>query len=640
MIYKKSNQHQLLVYYLFLVIFFISSCRFQSDKEFFEEIEPASLEEIEGTLKKEYYNLKNFSNDTIGVFRETEFTFETDTNDKDINIINVYLEGRLLRSSRSKSFDFEFDPEDYDDEFYNLKIDIITHSGSGSLADKAGAELFKTTLEWVISIDRTAPNEIAVTNLVEENGALKINWEKYNRFNFRQYEIHREVIYSEKNNDTYTTIVGLIDDKNITSFVDSSFIQGKARYRVKVSSYTGETYGAYSQFLDIPLASPLKAQSSYDGSMRLSWGKPKLYGAFREYQIVDRSQKSYPIIFSSSDINDTTFVYKPPQVLIGAEIEIWLTMVNQRNRYHESSTQKILEKHGQKSDFYSSLISSKKHNSIYQILTHPDSASGWIVRSDGSEFIKKDSVNWSSFNNSDNDQAHEIILSEDYEKLYYLNMGTLIELDPIDLSIIQEYDMEEMTGSTNLHTYEIEVQITSNGLIKFYNPNGVQVFNLRSGQPIFKDYLKGTLDRPQISVNGNFLKNGGSIYLLQNGQYIEYATFPIGRYNSAFFDQKEENVFLTGYGESQLYDLNTKATLNLYSDRTSGQDRIAYDDMCECLYFEKGRNHFLTVYNMISHEFNDIQISSKKYYRNNYLDSYNIVGDYIFWEEGKYLKWK
>ena len=52
MIYKKSNQHQLLVYYLFLVIFFISSCRFQSDKEFFEEIEPASLEEIEGTLKK------------------------------------------------------------------------------------------------------------------------------------------------------------------------------------------------------------------------------------------------------------------------------------------------------------------------------------------------------------------------------------------------------------------------------------------------------------------------------------------------------------------------------------------------------------------------------------------------------------
>ena len=99
-------------------------------------------------------------------------------------------------------------------------------------------------------------------------------------------------------------------------------------------------------------------------------------------------------------------------------------------------------------------------------------------------------------------------------------------------------------------------------------------------------------------------------------------------------------MFLTGYGESQLYDLNTKATLNLYSDRTSGQDRIAYDDMCECLYFEKGRNHFLTVYNMISHEFNDIQISSKKYYSTNYLDSYNIVGDYIFWKEGKYLKWK
>ncbi|MBF8962108.1 hypothetical protein I0P70_02520 [Pontibacter sp. FD36] len=79
----------------------------------------------------------------------------------------------------------------YRDGYHTLKFSAVSNSGTGSLADKHGAELLEINRTWVILIDNAGPSPVAITSIVPVKGQLRVEWQQYKRPGFHRYELYR-----------------------------------------------------------------------------------------------------------------------------------------------------------------------------------------------------------------------------------------------------------------------------------------------------------------------------------------------------------------------------------------------------------------------------------------------------------------
>ncbi len=100
--------------------------------------------------------------------------------------MEVFLNDQLCGSYNSNTGNMTIDPYQLSDGNYPLRLEMYVHSGSHSLGDEIGAEIYLWKKDFIVKVDRSI-SSVKITGVKIENGKLRIDWEKYPKENFEKY---------------------------------------------------------------------------------------------------------------------------------------------------------------------------------------------------------------------------------------------------------------------------------------------------------------------------------------------------------------------------------------------------------------------------------------------------------------------
>ncbi len=297
----------------FLVM--LSNCVFESEDEYFNKLaipDPTNVRGI-STVDLTNYN----PGDTIDLFGTTSFEFSLKGNHGKIESGTVFLSG----SGDSWNFitddaisSFKIDMGELSNGISVLKLNLITKTGSGSLADVVGAEKFNITMKWVVRVDLSPPTQPMPT-LGIVNGFLTLQWAAYTRPNFQSYVVKRELPSGAS--QTFE-----IKDTQTACWRDQNYVGGyisAIEYSVSIVSETGT-----STSIPIMRTDPINIRFSFnntDSTFTLKWKPTEFYGTFKNYRFTEGSARE---ITSLTNINDSTLTYKLSTILFGGDFYIGL----------------------------------------------------------------------------------------------------------------------------------------------------------------------------------------------------------------------------------------------------------------------------------------------------------------------------
>jgi len=282
----------------FLLSFF--ACVYEPGEFSETKIDPPS--ETGDTL---FVKLNN-SMDVIYIGWVTNFTYQITGTDNQIYSVEITFEGQQLDhfiNESGQTMSFTLNPASYSDGYHELHISIITATGTGSIADKVGAEGYIYELSWPVVIDKKIPdnvNDYKITAERTEKG-IRLNWTTFNHANFQSYQIARQTPPYEMEAVAITTIY----DPLTSSFLDTTFYEGQAlSYTLWINTPAGK-FVSNGIWVHDKLTG-LKAEWHPDGTVDFSWDKticPAAFGNYYVYSGFDYSNFTEEYLISDPEKN-------------------------------------------------------------------------------------------------------------------------------------------------------------------------------------------------------------------------------------------------------------------------------------------------------------------------------------------------
>ncbi len=273
--------------------FVFAYCVYSPDEDFFKEIQPLDSADFRISLNS------FFDDDTIYLEGVTTFSYSLGSSGI-VQEVRVLLNDELIYTLYNKNGTFTITPTT---GIYKLRVEFISTSGTGSLADQVGAELVKVWKEWVIdAYVETYPETPQITTSIE-NGFAVISWTPYTKTKFVGYELTME--------NTPFSFSKIFTDPTITSWVDSSYTGNfTRRYSIltknEVSSSRAEVY-LYGSNYDATLEATF---NEADSTITVQTPKPTYYGPFLSYTIFENSNE----VGQTTNVNQTSFTFKSNSV--------------------------------------------------------------------------------------------------------------------------------------------------------------------------------------------------------------------------------------------------------------------------------------------------------------------------------------
>jgi len=269
----------------------LTSCEYELENENFQNIQPpdsAHPFSIELTP----------TNDTIRLFTRTNFQYNINT--FGLNLINgEFSLGEKQWWAYSGDQDFYINPNEYTPGYYNLTLDAITNTGSGSLAEHFGAEGYKIEQKWPMIIDSRPAPELTPVKSITEDGYLKISWPKCDQYNFKSYQISFSSYYNYASKTIY--------DPDSAFYIDSSYVGGEFSFTISCNVYADNNQHSLAQRLSFYDSIPeLKFEEMGLDSLRIFWDKSP-YSCKYKLKI-----SSYKDNFSIGPFSDTSYTVSHP----------------------------------------------------------------------------------------------------------------------------------------------------------------------------------------------------------------------------------------------------------------------------------------------------------------------------------------
>lgn len=242
-----------------ILLLSITSCIYSPSKENFVEIEKdIPVPEIEDR------NI-DLNADTLFVWKYTRFNYDLSAGNARIYATQVIFFNDTLRYDAGRG-SFEVNPASVEDGTYKVKVLVYSGSGTGSLADKLGAEGYEFNREWVLVVEKPKVVDIKI-NASIENGFLKFSWNKIDKRFFKSYNLY---IHDSGINTSFSRV---ITDVNKNSFIDSSYVGGPITLNLwlfYINSDGNDVIFQKSINYDFPIK--IRFKEGID-SLRISWDK-------------------------------------------------------------------------------------------------------------------------------------------------------------------------------------------------------------------------------------------------------------------------------------------------------------------------------------------------------------------------------
>ncbi len=280
--------------WLFPFTFLFSACEYSPDGE--------NQVEVKKITEAPELNIKlNFDSDTLYVPINYNTKIEYSTIDPLIKIASFFLDdNQLAISGPSGFFYIQYDNSKYQVNVpYILEVSFFRSTGSGSLADRLLQEGFLYSREITLIFVNEGIIEPQIKSVINENGRLKITWERYNGFGFTSYII--------RPNDFENTAV--IEDQDITSCYYDGYIGYGITFKV-LTTANGNTF--HSRYYTLPPELPvLKPNIRGRDTILFTWEKSKFSENIEGYKVYEYFWQfnTRNEILHITDPADTSFFY-------------------------------------------------------------------------------------------------------------------------------------------------------------------------------------------------------------------------------------------------------------------------------------------------------------------------------------------
>lgn len=212
-------------YFILLNLLFYSfnSCEYDSDDSFYYSgIEKPKDIQID-------INLANVNaSDTIYIYASTRLFFSVSGENKQIVEQKFHLDGANITQDSNYIF---ITPNEIDGRIRTLTYDVTFKSGSGSIADITGSEVFKGHYEYILKYVSDARLDLNLRQSKTPDGYLKLEWDAPN---LKQTKVVKyELSFTNPNTDiSLSSIITL--EPEVNSYIDKNYAYGYKLYKLKV----------------------------------------------------------------------------------------------------------------------------------------------------------------------------------------------------------------------------------------------------------------------------------------------------------------------------------------------------------------------------------------------------------------------
>jgi hypothetical protein len=285
----------LLPLFFFIAMLTIISCEFEPNGYHFNKIEKPVAELAHVKL--------NFE-DSVVVLSGTSFIdYSISLTNQMVVKVEIYLDEKLILTSQSAEGSVRISSQDLPIGTYNFGVKFFTNSGSGSVADKFGAEGYYYFKSWKLIMIGYQPFPVNMSAVYKLDNRLRIEWERFNYVNFKSYELFKT--YTGEHNFHRSSMV-TVYDQNQNYYTDSSYIGGDVEYSVRVrTTDDGGAVGDSITFSSKPEIFSIRLDKDYN--CILSWSKCQFASNCSGYKIYRNNWTDESmLVYSTNELNDTS----------------------------------------------------------------------------------------------------------------------------------------------------------------------------------------------------------------------------------------------------------------------------------------------------------------------------------------------
>ena len=446
--------------------------------------------------------------------------------------VSLYIDSQLVNQTTNLVY-IGFNSESFPDGVHQIKIEFLVPTGSGSLADKFGAEYFAIEKQFPAYIDNREPvnpPELGAISLVNTRPVLK--WNKYEYYNFQDYRIYRKFL-----NVNTDSLLAVIKNRNITEYADSTYLGGNVQYKIELAAKSKKLSSPYSNFEGsiATLSSPAIISNNH---IQLTWSRCEYDANFEYYEIRKGIENlagivSYQSLVKIYDIDSTDFVDRNAE--FGRPLNYQLFLGNEKLSINSNIQEILLGNECPYFDFIS-FVPTARTFCLYAVTNGQTDVeyNSILIYENNYDIIKLNG--FLIFFSPDGERA--------YKKRNIWNSGILYQVDPLNIDVV--LDSVQIVNENGQVCSFTQFYITNNGLAVLYDLNSSDYifFNVLNKQHYATidwnsfDYIVS------VSPNGKYFINGdGSFY------QVDYKTFTnlytIGsaeRYQLCFTDDDEKYV--------------------------------------------------------------------------------------------------
>lgn len=295
-----TGNNKLLILFTLLLTTFLVSCEFDNDDKNFNHVVPPPDEipvgiDLAGVKEGE----------TIYIYTKTYLTYSLNTSGKSLLSKEFYLDDVNILSDKDSDLNSVYiDPGTiYADEDHTLTLKIAIKSGSGSLADHLNAEGYLGEMKFKVKYVK-ADMKLGVKQRQNANKHLELYWEKppLEQVKVKGYTIYQS---SDVNNISEEQKVAEINDPNVTSFADPTYVYGYRNYHIIVH-FEGDKIEPWNEYV----------KAEYKPIEKLETSRPEP----RKMKIGFNNENTFPckyvVKYYSGDNDDTPYPISGEQAYI------------------------------------------------------------------------------------------------------------------------------------------------------------------------------------------------------------------------------------------------------------------------------------------------------------------------------------
>ncbi|MTI19698.1 hypothetical protein E1176_01560, partial [Fulvivirga sp. RKSG066] len=545
------------VFILFFLIGILTLCTYTPEEEFFNEIE--QFDEQSLSISLDSYN----ESDTIYLEGPAEFKYNVESDGEILEVIILLNNSKIATGKNSGVFAVV--PHT---GIYHLEIRFISSTGTGSLADKVGAENIQVWKTWIIKAYVETIPEKPVVSTTMENGYSVLRWTPYNKTKFEHYAI--QVDGEEKK---------YIMNPETTTWVDSTYLGYHNR---KYTVYTTNLIGTSRSSVELTGDENLIISSTFnpaDSLVELEVSKPIYFGPFKSYSIYENGQ----LIGQIENVDNTTFSFKSRQVGINytSNVSVWL---NAKLKQGIGGSRTVLNTSVVLQNLPRDIEEFAFNNELQTIIGY------WSHLSEG-KFFKLNPNNLEMTDSIEVNNGPGYHVSYDGQNIYYSDASQLVEMNLITYneSRLDAITTEYGSGPSNIMSSQNRIVCYDwfgpGDRITFYS----RIFNLTTNKEIAFMSKDNEQVNYTISDDGNYVKNqDNDIYKIIDDNLLLIGRLNYtGRWLGFRQDASEEMLTIDNYYDPaiRIYDVNSLEEKRSVRPSVSDSKFITYDVASKSLIF-------------------------------------------------------